>query len=195
MSYLKVPLNFTPDCTCCLIEDGKVEKFILCLTDSSPSKENFLSLKDKPKFSYGFTSYLIYLAHYCLEADTYRCTLLSSHNKLSTPSWDILRTEGYGPVLASKRVALLAQIFRVPNEKILYFMDNLPFLCLIRNFEKNYLTYKIYFIKLIQDLVNMGFLKTNFYYVSTNNNYSDLFSRSSQMLPENIGAILGNYKN
>ena len=69
-------------------------------------------------------------------------------------------------------------------------MDNLSFLCLIRNFEKNYLTYKIYFVKLIQELVNMGFLKTNFYYESENNNYSDLFSRSSQMLPENIGAIL-----
>ena len=84
MSYLRLPLNFSSGCTCCLVEDDKVEKFILCLTDSCPSKENFLSLKDKPKFSYGFTSYLIYLAHYCLEANTYRCTMLSSHNKLST---------------------------------------------------------------------------------------------------------------
>ena len=47
----------------------------------------------------------------------------------------------------------------------------------------------------MKELENMEFLKTNFYYVSTDNNYSDIFSRSSQMLPENIGAILGNYKN
>ena len=26
ISYLKTPLNFTPDCTCCLVEDGKVGK-------------------------------------------------------------------------------------------------------------------------------------------------------------------------
>ena len=115
MSCLKTPLQFTPDCGCSL-----VEKLILCFTDSSPSKEDFLSLKDRPKFSYGFTSYLIYLAHYCREASSYRCTLLSSHNKLSTPNWDILRTEAYGPVLASKRVALLAQIFRIPNENVLF---------------------------------------------------------------------------
>ena len=195
MSYLKLPLNFSPGCTCCLVEDDKMEKYILCFTDSCPTKENFLSLGTKPKFSYGFTSCVIYLAHYCLETNTYKCTMLSSYNKLSTPNWDILRTEGFGPALASKRVALLAQIFRVPNEKILFFMDNLPFLCLIRNFEKNYLTYKIYFVKLIQELLGMGFLKTNFYYVSTNHNYSDLFSRPAQMLPENIGAILGSYKN
>ena len=135
------------------------KKFILCLTDSSPSKEIFLSLKDKSKFSYGFTSYLIYLAHYCQEANSYRCTLLSSHNKLSTPNWDILRTEGYGPVVASKRVPLLGQIFRVHNEKILFFMDNLPFLCLIRNFEKNYLTYKIYFIKVNSRTCKYGLSK------------------------------------
>ena len=74
-------------------------------------------------------------------------------------------------------------------------MDNLPFLCLIRNVEKNYLTYKIYFVKLIQELVGMGFPKTNFYYVSKNHNHSDLLSRPAQMLPKNIGAILGSYKN
>ena len=93
MSCLKTPLQFTPDCDCSLVEDSLVEKLILCFTDSSPSKEDFLSLKDKPKFSYGFTSYLIYLAHYCREVDGYRCSLLSSHNKLCTPNWDILRIE------------------------------------------------------------------------------------------------------
>ena len=74
-------------------------------------------------------------------------------------------------------------------------MDNLPFLCLVRNYEKNYLTYKVYFVKLIQELANLGFLKTNFYYVSTKYNYSDILSRPAHMKPENIIAILGNYQN
>ena len=74
-------------------------------------------------------------------------------------------------------------------------MDNLPFLCLIRNFERNYLNYKIYFIKLIQELANKDFLKSNFFYVSTNNNHSDILSRPSQMLPENFETIFGNFKN
>ena len=72
MSCLKTPLQFTPDCDCSLVEDGLVEKLVLFFTDSSPSKEDFLALKDKPKFSYNFTSYLIYLVHYCWEVDGYR---------------------------------------------------------------------------------------------------------------------------
>ena len=141
-----------------------MKKHIICLTDSLPSKEDFLSL-DKPKFSYGFTAYLIYLAHYCTESNTYKCTLLSSSNKLSTPNLDILKAEAQGPAIASKRVTLLARIFRVPNENILFFMDNLPFLCLVRNFDKNFLTYKVYFVKLIQEVINLGFSRNNFCYL------------------------------
>ena len=94
-SFLKIPLNFNPSCSCRLVEDREVKKHIICLTDSSPSKEDFLSL-DKPKFSYGFTAYLIYLAHFCAESSTYKCTLLSSSNKLSTPNLDILKAEAQG---------------------------------------------------------------------------------------------------
>ena len=150
-SFLKIPLNFNPNSSCRLVEDRDVEKYIICLTDSSPSREDFLCL-DKPKFSYGFTSYVIYLAHFCTESSTYKFTLLSSSNKLSTPNLDILRAEAQGPAIASKRVTLLARVFRVPNENVLFFMDNLPFLCLVRNYEKNYLTYKVFFVKLIQEL-------------------------------------------
>ena len=167
---------------------------MLCFTDSSPSKENFLVPKDKPKFSYNFTSYLIYLIHYCRQVDGYKCSLLSAHNKLSTPNYDILKTEAYGPILASKRLKLLAQIFRVPMEKVLFFMDNLPFLSLVRNFDRNYLTYNVYFIKLIQELTSMGFLKSNFFYVGSNNNPSDILSRPCQMLPESFERIFGCYK-
>ena len=110
--------------------------------------------------------------------------------KLSTPNYDILKTEAYGPILASKRLKLLAQIFRVPMEKVLFFMDNLPFLSLVRNFDRNYLTYNVYFIKLIQELTSMGFLKSNFFYVGSNNNPSDILSRPCQMLPENFERIL-----
>ena len=109
--YCKVAINFNSHCSCSLVEDEKVEKHVICITESSPSKVNFLSL-DKPKFSYGFTAYLIYLAHYCAESKAYKCTLLSSNNKLSTPYLDILKAEAQGPAIASRRVALLAKIFR-----------------------------------------------------------------------------------
>ena len=52
MSCLKIPLQFTPNCECSLVEDDSVQKLMLCFTDSSPLKENFLAPKDKPKFSY-----------------------------------------------------------------------------------------------------------------------------------------------
>ena len=115
-----------------------------------------------------------------------RACLLSSYNKLSKPGYDILKTETQGPILASKRVLIFAKLFGVQNKNVLFFMDNLPSLCLIRNYERNYLTYKPFFLKSIKQILSLDVPPENFYYVNTNYNYADIFSRMDTMGVKNI---------
>ena len=120
MAYLRVPINYNFGCSCELVRQGQ-EKYVLVLTDSSPSKEDFLNPDKSKKFNYGFTSCIIYLVHKCQKTLKLEECLLSSYNKLSKPGYDILKTETQGPILACKRVLFLPN-YLVFKMKMFYFL-------------------------------------------------------------------------
>ena len=41
MSCLKIPLQFTPNCECSLVQNDSVQKFLWCFTDLVPQKKIF----------------------------------------------------------------------------------------------------------------------------------------------------------
>ena len=69
-----------------------LEKYVLVFTDSPPSKEDFSNLDMANKFSYDFTSCVIYLVDKCLETLKLPASLRSSYNKVNKPRYAILNT-------------------------------------------------------------------------------------------------------
>ena len=126
------------------------------------------------------------MANYCLEAKAYICPLLFSYNKILIPNLDILKYEAFGPVLAHKKIEQFAELFRIPNEEILFFLDKFPFLYIITNFDKNYLTYKTYFGKLIQPFLALVFVSTNIFMSGKNSIFT---------APEHINSFLDCFRN
>ena len=198
MCHLKVPLNYTFDCKCQIIGTKQkpllgLEKYLVIFTDAATSKENFLDSTSQLKFAYGFTSCLIYLVHRCQKTSELQASLLSAYNKLSAPNQDIIRCEASGPLLACKRVPYFAKLYGISPENIVFFCDNLPFLSLVRNFDKNYLTYKPFYLKTIKQIFDLGMLASKFYYVNTELNLSDLYTRPLSMDASKLDQVLGSF--
>ena len=170
----------------------KLERYLVIFSDAASSKENFLNPSGQ-KFAYGFTSCLIYLVHRCQKTSELQASLLSAYNKLSTPNQDIIRYEANGPVLACKRAPYFAKLFGISPENIIFFSDNLAFLSLVKNFDKNYLTYKPFYLKTIKHIIDLGMLPSKFYYVNTELNISDVYTRPVSMDISNIDKVLGEF--
>ena len=81
----------------------------------------------------------------------------------------------------------------MPFEKILCFCDNQSCLYLIKNFTKNFLQYKPFYLKHCKSLVDSKIPVENFWYIPSKANIIDIATRSSTMQVENLELFLGDW--
>ena len=200
--YLKYPLRYSGDCRCAVSMEN-VEKYIITLADGAPSKEPKFSASRGSltahlggtdlSFLYGFMSTAIYLIHKCSETGSFRANLLTSFNKLSPPNLGVLEVELLAQTQSVTRAKYFAGLFKVPFEKILCFCDNQSCLYLIKNFAKNFLQYKPFYLKHCKSLVDSKIPVENFWYIPSKANIIDIATRPSSMQVENLELFLGDW--
>lgn len=71
----------------------------------------------------------------------------------------------------------------------------MAFPALLRNFEKNYLSYKPFYLRTLKQILDFGISPSNFFYVNTDLNISDKYTRVTSMEPFNLDQILGKFEN
>jgi len=155
----------------------------------------FLNTNNDKKFSYAFCSCILYIVHRCQLNDQLTASLVSTCSKISTPNQDIIKAECTAPLLGLKRIAFFIKLYNIPHQNVLCFSDNIPFLYLLRNYHKNFTTYKSFYLRVIKQILGSGIPAQSFYYVQSLLNIADKLTRLSSMESSNINEILGNYQN
>ena len=120
---------------------------------------------------------------------------LCACNKLSTPNQDIIRCECLAPLLGLKLIPYFIKLYNTSPDNILFFSDNISFICMVRNFHKNFTSYKAIFLRTIKPIFYTGILAHNFFSVQSVINVSDFYTRLSTMEFSTMHEILGNYEN
>lgn len=172
-----------------------MEKYFVIFCDASVSRESFLNTNNDKKISYAFCSCILYIVHRCQLNDQLTASLVSTCSKISTPNQDIIKAECTAPLLGLKRIAFFIKLYNIPHQNVLCFSDNIPFLYLLRNYHKNFTTYKSFYLRVIKQILGSGIPAQNFYYVQSLLNIADKLTRLSSMESSNINEILGNYQN
>ena len=200
MRFLRIPRKFSP-CMCNLTTDENLTKFVIGFADAAPSPpmDVFSEKSEKTTSDHfhsldsqiGFMSGLIYLVHFCGEKGRFSASLLTSYNKIS-PSLGIMKLEAMALEILTPRIKFFSELFKVSlTESTRIFSDNQGIVHVIRDFDKNFLKAKPFYLRIVRAILRPGIPSKNFYYISTVQNLSDGLSRLKTMHPGNLKDYFG----
>ena len=153
----------------------------------------FVKMKTHFNFNFGFISSGIYGVQRCLQSGKLEADLCTRYNKLAPPGMRILQVELLAQIQTGVKAKYFTKLFRVPLEKVLLFWDNQACLHLIQGFERNFLSYKPFYVRNCKKLLSYGIPLENYLWVPTKANIIDIATRLDTMEMDNIELFLGEW--